>query len=478
MTAKSLRRNGCAGAAASLALAVTLLVFTGSSSAAAQEEPTNTAPPSISGSERQGETLHASRGEWSNGSDDSSDYSYQWQRCKPDGSDCADIAGATDNDYRLSSGDVGRRIRVLVTARNSDGRSSAASAPTGVIAAAGSVPTNSSPPTISGTPQDNQTLTASSGSWGGSDPKTYTYTWQRCDQNGNNCSGIATGQSYKLTSHEVGHRLLVVVTATNSAGSASAESAATAVIAAAGSAPKNTSAPTISGTPQQGQTLTGQRGSWDNQPTTFVDAWLRCDQIGGSCSIITGAAGTKYTLISSDVGKTIRFRVTATNAAGSTTALSLPTAVVQKASAPAPAPPPRPSGCPPRPSVRQVANIATIAPPARLLIDTLRSQPRVVTRRTFTLVVRFHVSSTCGGPVQGALVYATATPYNQFAIPTETVTDPGGWATLVFRRLRGFPVSRHQQLIAMFVRARKPGENLLGGISTRRLVSIRVNLRG
>jgi hypothetical protein len=30
----------------------------------------------------------------------------------------------------------------------------------------------------------------------------------------------------------------------------------------------------------------------------------------------------------------------------------------------------------------------------------------------------------------------------------------------------------------MFVRARKPGGNLLGGISTRRLVSIHVDLNG
>jgi hypothetical protein len=93
--------------------------------------------------------------------------------------------------------------------------------------------------------------------------------------------------------------------------------------------------------------------------------------------------------------------------------------------------------------------------------------------RSFQL--RVHVGSTCNQAVQGAQVYATAVPYNQFTIPALTPTGSDGWATLTLNRMAGFPVGPHQQLIALFIRATKPGENILAGISTRRLVSIRVH---
>jgi hypothetical protein len=248
-------------------------------------------------------------------------------------------------------------------------------------------------------------------------------------------------------------------------------------VAASSVKPVNSSPPTISGTHQEGKTLTANRGNWDNNPTDFDYFWRRCGASGGSCSNISGANGLTYTLKSVDVGNTLRFRVVAKNADGQTTADSAPTEVIQKAATstttttttPTPS---RGNGCP---SGGNPDQVASIAPPARLLVDSLQSSPQVVGFSTETLVVRFHVTSSCGGPVQGALVYATATPYNQFSIPPESPTGADGWAELRFQRLSGFPVSNKQQLIAMFVRARKSGENLLGGISTRRLVSIRVN---
>jgi hypothetical protein len=236
--------------------------------------------------------------------------------------------------------------------------------------------------------------------------------------------------------------------------------------------PVNVDPPTISGTPQEGKTLIGTRGDWNNNPTDYNYFWTRCDKNGGSCSNISGATARQYTLKGVDVGNTVRFRVQARNADGSTTATSVPTAVITAAPAPVP---PRGNGCPPGGNPDQVANITA---PANLILDTLQSDPQVVTAGVGTLVVRFHVTSTCGGPVQGALVYATATPYNQFSIPPEVPTGADGWAELRFQRLSGFPVSRKQQLIAMFARARKPGENLLAGIAARRLVSLRVNLNG
>ena len=99
----------------------------------------------------------------------------------------------------------------------------------------------------------------------------------------------------------------------------------------------------------------------------------------------------------------------------------------------------------------------------------------MVTRGTQKLVVRYHVTACGGRPVQGALVYSTAVPFNQFNIPAEQTTNGDGFAQLDFRVLSSFPLSPKQGLLVMFARARKSGEPLLGGISTRRLFSIHVN---
>ena len=257
---------------------------------------------------------------------------------------------------------------------------------------------------------------------------------------------------------------------------------ASAGVAARADKPVNVDPPTISGTAEDGKVLSADRGNWSNKPTDFNYQWRRCDKTGGSCANISGAHALKYTLTSADVGNTLRFRVEAKNADGSTTATSVPTAVVQK-TAPTTTTtttttttPSRGNGCPS--GNGNPDQVASISAPARLLIDTVTSSPRVATASTDTLVVRLHVTSTCTGPVQGALVYATATPFNQFNVPSEQPTGSDGWAEIRFNRLRGFPVSSKQQLIALFARARKPGEALLGGISTRRLFSLPVNLRG
>jgi hypothetical protein len=248
-------------------------------------------------------------------------------------------------------------------------------------------------------------------------------------------------------------------------------------VAASAAQPRNTVPPTISGTPQEGSTLTGNRGEWSNNPNDFDYFWLRCDRTGGSCATISGANTRSYRLTSADVGNTVRFRVRASNADGSTSATSVPTAVIQRAPTAPPPPPPTPSrgsGCPS--GSGNPDQVASISPPARLLVDRLQAQPSVVPGSAQSFTIRFHVTSTCTGDVQGALVYATATPFNMVSIPPETPTGSDGWVELRFNDIN-FPITSRQQILAIFVRARKPGESLLGGISTRRLVSVRVNAR-
>jgi len=331
-------------------------------------------------------------------------------------------------------------------------------------AAAEAAPANTGTPTISGSPQSGGTLTASDGTWSNS-PTSFTYAWSKCDQNGNACTAIAgaTQNTYKAQDSDVGGTLRVTVTATNADGSAPATSVPTAVVSSA-TAPANTALPTLSGTAAVGSTVTAANGTWNGSPTGFTYAWARCDALGNACATVSGQTAQTYAVTAADSGTTLRVSVTATNSAGSTSATSAQTAVVPTVVA---------TGCPSGTGVMQVADVT---PPARLQIDQQTITPGVVTPSTGTIQVHARVTACGGRPVQGASLYVTAVPFNQFSVPPEAITGADGTATQTLTMRRGFPAARQQQLLVVFFRARKTTDPLTGGISTRLLSSFPVKL--
>jgi hypothetical protein len=194
---------------------------------------------------------------------------------------------------------------------------------------------------------------------------------------------------------------------------------------------------------------------------------MRCDTNGGGCSNISGALATTYVLTSADLGTTIRFKVGAKKSTGARVfATSVPTAVIKKSALP---PVIGKGGCG---SGNASVNIADLSSSDRLLVNRVRVSPSVIHRSTDSISVSVCISSS-GRPVQGALVYVTAVPFNQWSIPAEQPTDQNGWVGLSMNRLVGFPVSHVQQLLVLFVRTRASGGSLLGASS--RLVSAPVN---
>jgi hypothetical protein len=269
------------GLMAILAVLVGTGVVTASSPAAGEAVPQNQSPPVIQGSPREGSVLRADHGRWS-----ASDikYSYQWRRCLADGTGCVDIPTATDQIYTPEGDAVARTLRVAVAARNRDGVGSATSAATAAIAALPSqAPHNTVLPAISGSAELGKILTASPGAWAGATPIALSYRWRRCDATGGDCRDTAIRtQVYRISASDAGHGLRVLVTATNTSGtSASLSPPSLAVVGP--SKPVNASPPVISGTPQEGKTLTGRRGVWSNNPTAFDYRWYRCDEKGGHC---------------------------------------------------------------------------------------------------------------------------------------------------------------------------------------------------
>jgi len=215
--------------------------------------------------------------------------------------------------------------------------------------------------------------------------------------------------------------------------------------------------PTISGVAEVGNTLVATRGTWTGSPTSFHFAWNRCDPTGAACLAIPGATAKIYTVTSGDQIHTLRVSVTAKNSSGQTTATSNATSLVPA------------SGCP---AGSGAIPVASVVPPRRLEITAVSVSP-AVTRRTNTLHLHVKITACGGRPVQGAVVYGAAIPFNQFGVG-QAPTGSDGTVTLAEGRRAGFPASSHQRLLTVFVRVTKPGENTAAtGVSASRVVAFR-----
>jgi hypothetical protein len=102
--------------------------------------PVNSVPPGVTGAAAVGQSVFASHGSWLN---DPTSYAYTWERESSFG--WGAIAGATGAAYSPTADDAGLRLRVVVTATNSDGSVVAASDPTGGVTVAAAAPVETVP---------------------------------------------------------------------------------------------------------------------------------------------------------------------------------------------------------------------------------------------------------------------------------------------------------------------------------------------
>ena len=336
-------------------------------------------------------------------------------------------------------------------------------------AATAQVPANTVEPRVTGTAEERRTLTASTGTWTGATPIAYAYRWVRCGADGglpdgSNCTAIggATERRYDLRRADVGFRLRVRVTAKNSQGSATAASNPTPVVVGP---PVNTQAPWPRGTMVVGQEITAEPGAWTGrQPISFSYRWLRCNAAGGECARISGATRRTYRLTQSEVGRKVRFDLTARNAIASVTVRSTESAVVAE---------PLPAGAIRLPSGEVSIPVSSVPADHRLVVSQVRFSPTPVTSRVNPVTVSVRVTDTRGFVVRDVFVFVRATPRVTSGGDRQR-TAQDGWVTYQLVPNRSFPQPRSGFNVQFFVKAYRDGDPPLAGIAAYRLVQVRL----
>ena len=283
-------------------------------------QPANTPAtgvPAISGTAQVGETLAADTSGIAD-ADGLSDVSYAYQWIRTDGGTDTDIAGATDSTYTLTNDDQGKTIKLKVWLIDDNGNSETlTSAATAAVASRPNTPATGLP-TISGTVQVDQTLTADTSGITDADglsDVSYAYRWIRTDGGAGASIAGATDSTYTLTDDDEGKTIKVRVSFTDDADNEETlTSAATAAVASRPNSPA-TGAPTISGTVQVDETLTADTSGITDadglSDVSYSYQWIRND--GTNDSDIGGQTGSTYTLVSADEGKTIKVKVSFTD---------------------------------------------------------------------------------------------------------------------------------------------------------------------
>ena len=205
-------------------------------------------------------------------------------------------------------------------------------------------------PSISGTVQVGDTLTADTAGIGDADGLTnvaFSYQWIASDGVADIDIISATDSSYTLVDADAGLTINVKVSFTDDAGNGeTVTSAATSTVAARTNSAA-TGAPTISGTVQAGETLTADTSTVsDDDGLTNVSysyQWIRND--GSTDTDIQDATGSTYTLVDADEGQTLKVRVTFTDDVGhDETLTSASTAAIAAEDPQSQEPPAKPTG--------------------------------------------------------------------------------------------------------------------------------------
>ena len=288
--------------------------------------------PVISGIATPGSVLTATRGTWS-GAALSGDQ-YQWLRCSSlDTSNCTVISTGFTNTYTVQNLDTGFRISVNVTVKDISNKVSGSAKSLTTQAVLGS-------PTVSTVPKFTSNLyvgglaTLDRGTWSTAGNTTYIYQWQRCSsQVITACVNIsgATAATYFVTPSELNQYLRVAITAINEVGGSTIYSGFSEPIAAT-APPVNTSAPMVSGSAFETSTMTLiSKGQWSGVvETQLLTQWQICTT-AITCVDIPAANTATYIATSSDVGKSIRVKITAPYSQKNVEAFSNQTPLIKKA---------------------------------------------------------------------------------------------------------------------------------------------------